>query len=72
MSKDKLLRMLQESEPESEPEPIKENKTNKVIRKENFDAEKRLRDIRTILEPEEYYYRQIKVVNACDDNYIGY
>ena len=62
MSKDKLLSMLQkskpESEPESEPEPIKENKTDK--------------DIRTILEPEEYYYRQIKVVNACDDNYVGY
>ena len=40
MSKNKLLSMRQESKPESEPEPIKENKTNKDIRKEHFDAEK--------------------------------
>ena len=53
MSKDKLLSMLHQSKPGSEPKPIKENKTNKDIRKENFDAEKIARDIRTIFEQEE-------------------
>ena len=42
------------------------------IRSEHFDADKIPRDIRTLSEPEEEYHKPIKIVNAFDDNYIGY
>ena len=39
------------------------------MREENYDVAK-LRNIRTIFEPEKYYYKPIKIVKAFDDNYI--
>ena len=72
MSKDKFLSMLQEPKPESESKPRKENKTIREIRKESSDDDKILRHIRAIIEPEEDYYKPIKIANVFDDNFIDY
>ena len=42
------------------------------MRRENFDTDKILRDIRTLSEPEKKYYKSLKIVNVFDDNYIEY
>ena len=51
---------------------MKHKKSIKDIRKENYDVEKILRDIRTLSEPEEDYYKPIKILNAFDDNFVEY
>ena len=66
MSKDKLLSMLEESK------QVKKTKTIKDIRKENFDSDKILRDIRTFCESEEDYYEPVRTSNAFNNNYIEY
>ena len=50
---------------------MKHKKSIKDIRKENYDVEKILRDIRTLSEPEEDYYKPIKILNAFDDNLLN-
>ena len=69
MSVDKLLSMLQKSK----PEPIKGNETIRGIRRENYDADKILRDIRTLFESDQKeYYKPIRIGNAFSNNYIEY
>ena len=66
MSKDKLLSMLNKSE------QIKETKAIRDIRKENFNGDKIIRDIRTLFEPEEDCYEPLRASNAFNNNYIEY
>ena len=42
------------------------------IKKENFDSDKILRDIRTFYESEEGYYEPVRTNNALNSNYIEY
>ena len=57
-----------------EPEPIKENKTVKNIRKENFDIDKILRDLKPFLfEPDrEDCYEPVWINNLSHNNDIEY
>ena len=55
-----------------ESEQAKKTKTLGDIRKENFDSDKILRDIRTLFEIEENYYELVKTSNAFNNNYIEY
>ena len=48
------------------------NKTIKDIKRKNYDADKILRDIRTVFESEEIYYETIRICNAFSSNYIEY
>ena len=61
--KDKLLSMLDKSE------KVKETKAIRYIRKENFNSNKILRDIRTLYESEEDYYEPVRTSNAFNNNY---
>ena len=53
-------------------DPTKINKTIRDIRKENYDADKTLKDIRSTLDPEEDHYKPIKTVNDFNNNYIEF
>ena len=53
-------------------EQAKRTKAIIEIRKENFDSDKIIRDIRTFFESEEDYYEPIKINSAFNDNYIEY
>ena len=66
MSKDKLLSMLNKSE------QIKETNAIRDTRKENFNSDKIIRDIRTLFEPEEDCYEPLRASNAFNNNYIEY
>ena len=50
MSEDELLKTLEESEKPKTPKTIKE------IRKENYDSDKIIRDLRALYESDEDYY----------------
>ena len=64
MSEDELLKVLIESEKPKEPKTIKE------IRKENYDSDEILRDLRALYESEEDYYEPIRINSAFNDNHI--
>ena len=66
MSKDKLLSVIDKSE------QVKETKAIRDIRKENFNSDKILRDIKTLHESEENYYESVRASNAVRSNYIEY
>ena len=61
MFKDKLVSMLDKSE------QAKKTKAIRDMRKENFDSDKILRDIRTLHESEE-----VRTSNAFNNDYIEY
>ena len=63
---DRLLGILDKSE------QVKKTRTIDHIRKENFDINKILRDIRTLYESEEDYYEPVRTSNAFNNNYIEY
>ena len=50
----------------------KKTKTIRDIRNENFHSNKILRDIRTLYESEEDYYKPVGTRNAFNSNYIEY
>ena len=70
LSIDKSLSIL------DKPAKAKKNKQTKAIkdiRKENFNSNKILRDIRTLYESdEEDYFKPIRIGNAFSNNYIKY
>ena len=66
MSKDKLLSMLDKSE------QVKITKAVRDIRKENFNRDKILRDIRTLYESEEDYYESVRTSTAFNNNFVEY
>ena len=52
-------------------DPTKINKTIREIKKENYDVDKILRDIRpSLFEPEENHYKLMKTVNTFNNYYI--
>ena len=54
-------------------EQVKKSKAIRNIRKENFNNDKVLRDIRTLYESDkEDYYQPIRIGNAFSSNYIEY
>ena len=66
MSEDELLKALEESEKPKPPKTIKE------IRKENYDSDKIIRDVRALYESDEDYYELKKIKVAFNDNYVEY
>ena len=66
LSLDKLLSKLDKTK------QVQKTKTIKDIRKENFNSDKILRDIRILYEPEKDYYEPIKTINAFNNNCIEY
>ena len=66
MSEDELLKALEESEKPKPPKTIKE------IRKENYDSDKIIRDLRALHESDEDYYEPKKINGAFNDNYVEY
>ena len=63
MSKDRLLSMLDKSE------QVKKSKAIRDIRKESFNSDKILRDIRTLYESEEEdYHKPVRTSNAFSNN----
>ena len=66
MSEYGLLKALEESENLKPPKTIKE------IRKENYDIDKIIRDLRTLYESDEDYYETRKITDAFNDNYVEY
>ena len=66
MSEDELLKALEESEKPKTPKTIKE------IRKENYDSDKIIRDLRALHESDEDYYEPKKINGAFNDNYVEY
>ena len=60
--------------PHSKPEPKKENKTIRDIRKENFNTDRILRDLKPfLLGPDnENYYEPVRINNVFNSNYIEY
>ena len=63
MSKDRLLSMLDKSE------QVKKSKAIRDIRKESFNSDKILRDIRTLYESEEEdYHNPVRTSNAFINN----
>ena len=68
MPENKLLSIL------NAPKPIKENEPVRDIRKENYVADKILRDIKTLFESDskDYYKKPITIGNAFSSNYIEY
>ena len=68
MSNDKLLSMLHKSEQTEKTKAIRD------IKKENFDCDKILRDIRTLYGSEKDYYELVRTSNgnAFNNNYIEY
>ena len=64
---DKILSILDKSE------QVKKTKAIKGIRKENFNSDKILRDIRTLYElNKEDYYKPVRIGNVFSSNYIEY
>ena len=66
MSEDELLKALEESEKPKPPKTIKE------IRKENYDSDKIIRDLRALYESNEDYHEPKKINGAFNDNYVEY
>ena len=66
MSEDELLEALEESE------KPKATKTIKEIRKENYDSDKIIRDIRALYESDEDYYESKMIKVAFNDSYVEY
>ena len=66
MSEDELLKALEESEKPKPPKTIKE------IRKENYDSDKIIRDVRALYESDEDYYELKKIKVAFNGNYVEY
>ena len=66
MPEEKLLKALEESEKPKPPEIIKE------IRKENYDSDKIIRDLRALYQSNEDYYEPKKIKGAFNDNYVEY
>ena len=67
LSIDKLLSIIDKSE------QVKKAKAIKDIRKENFNIDKILRDIRTLYESDkEDYYKPIRIGNDFSSSYIEY
>ena len=66
MSEDELLKALEESE---KPKP---SKTIKEIRKEDYDSDKIIRDVRGLCESDKDYYEPKKIKVAFNDNYVEY
>ena len=66
ISEDEFLKALEESEKPKPPKTIKE------IRKENYDSNEIIRDLRALYESEEDYYEPQKTKGAFNDNYIEY
>ena len=66
ISEDEFLKALEESEKPKPPKTIKE------IRKENYDSNEIIRDLRAFYESEEDYYEPQKTKGAFNDNYIEY
>ena len=63
MSKDRLLSMLDKSEQDKKSKAIRD------IRKESFNSDKILRDIRTLYESEEEdYHKPVRTSNAFSNN----
>ena len=54
------------------PAPTKIKKTIRKIRKENYNEDKKLRDLRFLLDPEKDHYKHVKTVSAFKNNYIQY
>ena len=52
------------------PDPTKEYKTIRDIRKENCDKDMILRDLDFTLDAERYHYKPKKTVSAFNNNYI--
>ena len=48
------------------------NKNIREIRKENYDEDKKLRDLRFFLDPKKDRYKPVKTVSAFNNNYIQY
>ena len=66
ISIDKLLNILDASE------PIKRTKAIKDIRKENYEADKILRGLGFLLDPRKDHYEPKKAVSTSNNNYIQY
>ena len=66
MSEDELLKALEESEKPKSPKTIKE------IRKENYDSDKTIRDLRALYESDDDYYEPKKIKVPFNDNYVEY
>ena len=54
------------------PDPTKINKAIREIRKENYDEDKKLRDLRFLLDPEKDHYKQEKTISVFNKHYIEY
>ena len=66
MSEDDSLKALEESEKTKPPKTIKE------IRKENYDRDKIIRDLRALYESDEDYYVPKNIKSAFNDNCVEY
>ena len=66
MSEDELLNTFEESEKPKTPKTIKQ------IRKENYDSDEIIRDLRALYESDEDYYEPKRIKSAFNDTYVEY
>ena len=75
---DKLLSLVDASEPigktfeDAKPSFKSKSKTIREIRRENYEADKILRNLDLTFDPEQDYYEPKTNVNAFNNNYIQY